>query len=89
MVGVSVTIAFRVQIVDGNGLPVAGVDLGARFRYSSEITTWSRATTDGDGHGHFSDEHPEPPLQACFFVGDDYCDTWMEVAHGGCYVLEM
>jgi hypothetical protein len=82
-------LAFRVQVVDGEGMPVAGLDLGARFRYPSDATTWSRSTTDGDGYARFDDEHPEPPESACFFVGDDYCDTWIEIAQDGCYVLEM
>ena len=82
-------VSFRVQVIDGEGMPVPGVDLGVRFRYPGESTTWSQATTDGDGYARFADKHPEGPLQACFFVGDDYCDTWTELVDDGCYVLEM
>ncbi len=89
MTATGTIVAFRVQVIDGEGMPLAGIDLGVRYRYAGSPTTWSRSTTDGDGYAHFADEHPEPPEQGCFFVGEAYCDTWTEVADGGCYVLEM
>jgi hypothetical protein len=82
-------VAFRVQVIDGEGIPVAAVEVGARFRYESAPTTWSRAITDGDGYASFSDEHPETPQRVCFFIGEDVCDSWVEVADGKCFVLEL
>jgi hypothetical protein len=82
-------VAFRVLVVDGEGIPVADLGLGARFRYKSEPTTWSHATTDGDGYASFCDEHPETPEHVCFFIGEELCDVWADVVTGQCFVLEL
>ncbi len=62
--------------------------MGARYRYEGSPRTWSSETTDGDGFAHFSDEHPEPPLEVCLFVSDEDCGSY-DVADGVHLIVEM
>ena len=80
---------FKVCVLDGEGEPVPGVEVGARFGYPDAATTWSRATTDGDGCAAFDDEHPERPDRICFFKGDDFCDTFVAVTDQREFVIEL
>lgn len=82
-------IAFRVRAIDGNGEPVADLEVGARFRYTAASSTWSTALTDGDGYARFDDTHPAPPLEACLFVGREHCITIAPVEPGSCHMLEL
>jgi hypothetical protein len=79
---------FCVCVVDGDGLPVPGLQLGARFKYDTEPASWDWATTDGHGQATFCDKHPEPPREVSFYVGDAFCDTF-PVVDGSTVVLEM
>lgn len=81
-------ISFDVQVVDGEVLPVPGLEIGARFGYPTIPSTWSSSTTDGDGTARFSDEHAEPPETVCLYVGEGPCGTF-PVEDGSRLVLEM
>jgi hypothetical protein len=81
-------IAFDVQVIDGEILPVPGVDVGARFSYPAASSTWSNAVTDAEGYAHFDDLHPESPHSVCLYVADDDCGTF-SVADGCEIVVEM
>ncbi len=85
----STRIAFRVRAVDGECQPVPDLEIGARFRYSASPSTWSAEQTDGEGYARFDDEHPEAPLEACLFVGEQHCGTIAPVEPGGCHILEL
>ena len=80
--------SFHVTVVDGEGIPVPSVEVGARYRYPSEPRTWSSEFTDGDGCAHFRDDHIEPPSEVCLFVGEQDCGTELLV-DGAQFVLEM
>jgi hypothetical protein len=84
----STMVSFAVQVVDGEGIPVPGVEVGARYRYPKAPRTWSSEHTDQDGCAYFRDEHPEEPTEVCLFVGDDDCGTY-PLTEGTCFVLEM
>lgn len=81
-------LAFDVQVIDGEVIPVPGVEIGARFAYADSPRTWSSSVTDADGCAHFSDSHPEAPDSVCLYVGDDTCGTF-SVTHGCEIVLEV
>ena len=81
-------LAFDVQVLDGEIIPVPGVEVGARFAYPTASRTWSSAVTDGDGCAHFDDAHPEHPDTVCLYVGDANCGTF-SVAEGCEIVLEV
>lgn len=83
-----IIVPYAVEVVDGEGIPVPAVEVGARYRYESSPRTWSSELTDGDGCAHFNDEHPEPPLEVCLFVGDSDCGSQV-VENGARYILEM
>lgn len=85
---IATALEFDVQVIDGEIIPVPGVEVGARFSYPESPTTWSTATTDGDGWARFVDSHPEAPHSVCLYVGDEDCGTY-GVSHGACIVLEM
>ncbi len=80
---VETLLTFDVEVVDGEGLPVADIEVGARFTYPTAPTTWSVATSDGDGWARFRDSHQEPPEEVCLYVGDELCGTFtiVEGAH--------
>lgn len=80
--------SFHVTVVDGEGMPVPSVEVGARYRYPSEPRTWSSEFTDGDGCAHFRDDHVEPPTEVCLFVGDNECGTHT-ICEGAHITLEM
>lgn len=82
------SLAFDVQVIDGEVLPVPGVEVGARFAYPVSSSTWSSSVTDGDGCAHFDDRHPEHPRSVCLYVGDDNCGTY-QVDEGRQIVLEV
>ena len=85
---VSTVVGFDVQVVDGEGIPVPLIEVGARYRYPTAPRTWSSELTNGDGCAHFQDDHAEPPTDVCLFVGDEDCGTHT-LTPGACYVLEM
>lgn len=84
-----IRIAFRVRAIDGECQPVPGLEIGARFHYAAAPSTWSAQTSDGEGYADFDDEHPEAPVEAHLFVGDEHCGTASPVEAGGCYLLEL
>ncbi len=79
---------FGVSVVDGDGMQVPGLQLGARFKYDSEPASWDWETTDGYGVATFCDEHLEPPREVSIYVGDTFCDKF-PVVDGANLVLEM
>ncbi len=85
---VDTSLVFEVQVIDGEVIPVPGVEVGARFAYPAASTTWSSVVTDGDGCAQFSDRHPEHPATVCLYVADAPCGTY-EVTDGRQIVLEM
>jgi len=82
------TLAFDVRVVDGEGIPVPAVEVGARYRYPTASRTWSSELTDGDGLAQFCDDHAERPEEVCLFVGEDDCGTY-PLSEGCHLVLEM
>lgn len=84
----STMVSFDVHVVDGEGIPVPAVEVGARYRYPTAPRTWSSEHTDGDGCARFRDDHVEPPTEVCLFVGDDECGTYA-LSDGSDFVLEM
>ncbi len=84
----STMVSFDVHVVDGEGIPVPSVEVGARYRYPAAPRTWSAEYTDGDGCAHFRDDHLEPPTEVCLFVGEDECGTYT-LSDGAYFVLEM
>ena len=85
---IATLISFTVEVIDGDGLAVPDLEVGARFAYPGSPTTWSNATTDGDGRARFADEHRERPSTVCVFVGDDDCGTY-PLYDGAVIVVEM
>ncbi len=85
---VKTAIGFTIEVVDGEGFPVNGVEVGVRFRYLTAPTTWSSAISDSDGRAVFDDEHPEPPTEICVYVNDLPCATF-PVGNGHTFVLEL
>jgi hypothetical protein len=81
-------VSFDVKVLDGEGLPLPSVEVGARYRYEAGPRTWSAEVTDGDGHAAFCDDHPSPPLEVVLFVGDEDCGCY-PVAEGAHITLEM
>jgi hypothetical protein len=77
-----------VRVVDGECIPVAGLEIGARYKYAQHSSTWSSETTDGDGLAWFNDDHPEPPLEVNLYAGDTLCDTF-PVEDGAVVILEV
>ncbi len=65
-----------VQVVDGEGMPVPGLEVGARYHYPAHAGTWNTAVTDGDGWARFRDDHVEAPSEVCLYVADRPCDTF-------------
>lgn len=64
-----------VKTVDGECLPVPGLEIGVRYRYTDNPAAWSTAITDGDGIARFHDAHPEPPIDVEVFADGRHCDT--------------
>ena len=85
----SVRIAFRVRAVDGECQAVPDLELRAVFRYAAASPRESCRRTDAEGCAHFDDEHPEAPLEARLFVGDDDCGRVTPLEPGGCHILEL
>ena len=77
-----------VRVVDGECIPVADLEIGARYKYRDVPSTWSSEVTDGDGLAWFCDEHPEPPLEVKLYVGDTLCDSF-PVEDGTTVILEV
>jgi hypothetical protein len=61
---------------DGECLPVPGLEIGVRYRYSDSPSTWSVAQTDGDGVARFHDGHPEMPSDVEVYVGNRFYGTY-------------
>ncbi len=74
-------VEFQVVVVDGEGIPVPGLEIGARYHYRNSPSTWDCATTDGDGVARFTDEHAEMPFEVALFVGDEQCGTYPLTNH--------
>lgn len=81
-------LTFDVILVDGDGYPVTGADVNARFRFPSAPAAWSTARTDADGRASFHVEHPEAPLEVCLYVDDAPCGSY-QVESGDSLVLEL
>lgn len=77
-----------VRVMDGECIPVPGLEIGARYKYEHSPSTWSSECTNGDGLAWFCDEHPEAPLEVKVYVGDKYCDTF-PVEDGTTVILEV
>jgi hypothetical protein len=84
----TMVVKLGVRVVDGECLPVAGLEIGARYKYEHSSSTWSSETTDGDGLAWFNDDHPEPPLEVNLYAGDTLCDT-LPVEDGAVVILEV
>ncbi len=84
----STMVPFEVEVVDGEGIPVPELAVGARYRYPQAAGTWSSESTDAGGCARFRDSHIEPPVEVSLFVGDDECGSFalLDDAH---FVLEM
>ena len=52
-------LTFDVHVVDGETIPVPAQEVGARFSYPDDASSWSTAFTDGDGCARFRDRHPQ------------------------------
>ena len=81
---VGTLVAFDVLVVDGEGLPLPGIEVGARYRYRASPGSWSSQITDGDGYARFEDDHPEAPNEVGLFVADEDCGTYPLVS--GCHL---
>lgn len=81
-------VSFEVEVVDGEGIPVPALEVGARYLYPEAPRTWSSEYTDGEGCARFCDSHIEAPVEVCLFVGDDECGSFA-LADGGRFLLEM
>jgi hypothetical protein len=84
----STTVSFDVKVIDGEGLPVPAVEVGARYKYASGPRTWSAEYTDGDGHASFRDDHPDKPIEVSLFVDDEDCGPY-EIVEGCHITVEM
>ena len=84
----STEVSFEVEVVDGEGIPVPALEVGARYGYPKASRTWSSEYTDGEGCARFRDSHIERPNTVCLFVGDDECGSFALV-DGSHIVLEM
>ena len=67
---------FDVKVIDGEGLPVPSVEVGARYGYQGEPGTWSVEHTDAAGHAAFRESHPEDPREVALFVSDEECGVY-------------
>ena len=76
------------EVVDGEGIPVPALEVGARYGYPTASRTWSSEYTDGEGCARLRDSHIEPPNEVRLFVGDHECDSFALV-DGTHIVLEM
>ena len=70
-----------VVVVDGECLPVPGLEVGARYHYPSAPSTWDSAKTDGDGVAQFGGEHQEMPGDVAMFVDGELCGTFPFANH--------
>jgi len=84
----STMMTFDVKVVDGEGISVPSIEVGARYRYPTEPRTWSSEYTDGNGFAHFRDDHIEAPEEVCLFVGDQECGSY-PLSDGAHFTLEM
>lgn len=84
----STTVSFDVKVIDGEGLPVPSVEVGARYKYETGPRTWSSELTDGDGHASFTDDHSAPPIEVELYVEDEDCGCY-PVVEGEHITLEM
>jgi hypothetical protein len=79
---------FEVEVLDGEGISVPGIEVGARYRYPHSPHSWSEETTDCDGCAHFRDTHEETPADVVVFVHDEDCGAF-DVASHPSLVIEM
>lgn len=81
-------VEFLVKVYDGECIPVADLEIGARFAYPDAPSTWSRSVTDGDGCAAFREAHHEPPEGVDLFVGGAMSEHFA-VQHGATLILEV
>lgn len=79
---------YSVYVVDGECLPVPGMEICARYHYPTAASTWDCAESGGDGVARFSGEHVEPPSEVALFVDGQLCGTY-PLAPGATLTLEM
>ena len=84
----AIVVTFGVCVVDGECIPVPGLELGARYKYEHSPSTWTSAITNGEGTAQFCDEHAQPPLHVDVYIGDSFCETF-PVEDGATVVLEV
>lgn len=61
-------VSFDVYVIDSDGEPAGGEEVGASFSYSFWPGTISHEYTDSDGHAYFSSGHPARPLTVELYV---------------------
>ena len=81
-------VEYTVAVVDGEGMPVPGATVGARYHYPTAASTWDTATTDGDGVARLRDQHAEAPTEVVLSVDDELCGTY-PLENGAHIVAEM
>ena len=81
-------IDYRVYVVDGECLPVPGMEICARYHYPTTPSTWDCAESGGDGIAEFSGEHAEAPSEVALFVNGQMCGTY-PLVHDATLTLEM
>ena len=82
------TCKFDVKVIDGEGMALPSVEVGARYHYSDGPSTWGAESTDSNGHAWFDDEHAHPPRQIALFVLGEDCGRYEAVA-GSSITIEM
>jgi hypothetical protein len=60
---------FSVDVVDGNGLEVAGEAVTASYRFPDGSRSTTVAATDGGGRARFADEHAADPVSVTISAG--------------------
>lgn len=69
--GIETVITFSVDVVDGNGLPVAFQEVAALYRYVGAPSLETLATTDADGRARFADHHSVLPVDVTLCSGKE------------------
>lgn len=77
-----------VDVVSGDGLPVAWLDLDLEYRYRRAHPTVTRARTDGDGRATVSSRHPELPSCVRVWAAGQVAEFSLTEPGGG-LVLEL
>ncbi len=77
-----------VDVVSGDGLPVAWLDLDLEYRYRRARPTVTRARSDGDGRATVSSRHPELPSCVRVWAAGQVAEFALTVPRAG-LVLEL